>query len=171
MEEWKDIQGYEGLYQVSNKGRVRSLERDVMQPYREGFRTKHLKEHLLTQQRSNDKYLRVKLNGKYVSVSHIVASAFVSNPNGYTVVHHKDHNPNNNSVENLEWKSKEEHDEKHSKEKCIVVYQYTLDGEFVKVWESTNECGRNGFCQAHVTDCCNGKRKTHKGYIWKYSEN
>lgn len=49
-----------------------------------------------------------------------------------------------------------------------VVYQYTKDGKLVKVWESTMECGRNGFNHCHVSSCCNGKRKTHKGCIWSY---
>ena len=50
------------------------------------------------------------------------------------------------------------------------VAQYTLDGELVKIWLSANECGRNGFNQAHVADCCRGERKTHKGFIWRYIE-
>ncbi len=49
-----------------------------------------------------------------------------------------------------------------------LLYQYTLDGELVKIWNSTNECGRNGFNQGHIVECCNGKRKTHKGYKWSY---
>lgn len=49
------------------------------------------------------------------------------------------------------------------------VYQYTLDGELVKVWQATAECGRNGYDFGHVAACCRGERKTHKGYIWKYS--
>lgn len=49
------------------------------------------------------------------------------------------------------------------------VYQYTLDGELVAIWPSANEAARKlKFCQAHITDCCNGKRKTHKGYTWSY---
>lgn len=48
------------------------------------------------------------------------------------------------------------------------VAQYTLDDELVKIWESTNECGRNGFNQGSVSACCRGERKQHKGYIWKY---
>lgn len=49
------------------------------------------------------------------------------------------------------------------------VYQYTLDGELVKVWKSTMECQRNGFTQSKVSQCCRGERKTHKGYVWKYA--
>lgn len=48
------------------------------------------------------------------------------------------------------------------------VYQYTLDGTLVKIWNSTMECGRNGFTQSSVSQCCNGKLKKHKGYIWSY---
>lgn len=50
------------------------------------------------------------------------------------------------------------------------VMQLTLDGELIKIWDSANECERNGFCQGHISECCNGKRKTHKGFIWKYIE-
>lgn len=48
------------------------------------------------------------------------------------------------------------------------VAQYTLDDELVKIWESTNECGRNGFNKSAVSRCCNGKLKIYKGFIWKY---
>ena len=54
------------------------------------------------------------------------------------------------------------------KESSKKVYQYTLDGELIKIWDSTAECGRNGFCQSHVGACCRGERKTHKGFIWIY---
>ena len=49
------------------------------------------------------------------------------------------------------------------------VLQFTLDGEFVREWESTQECGRNGYSQSHVVNCCNGKRKSHKGFKWCYA--
>ncbi len=55
-----------------------------------------------------------------------------------------------------------------NKEKSKPVYQYTKNGELVKIWPSTNECGRNGYSQECVSLCCNGKHKTHKGYIWSY---
>ena len=53
-------------------------------------------------------------------------------------------------------------------EKRKSVYQYTLDGELVKVWSSTIECGRNGYNRCHIVSCCNGKRKSHKGFKWSY---
>lgn len=49
------------------------------------------------------------------------------------------------------------------------VYQYTLEGEFVRKWDSVNECARNGYSLGHVAACCRGERHTHKGYIWKYA--
>ena len=49
------------------------------------------------------------------------------------------------------------------------VLQFTLDDEFVREWPSVAECGRNGFCQGHVSRCCNGKRKSHKGFKWCYA--
>ena len=49
-----------------------------------------------------------------------------------------------------------------------TVYQYTLDGKLIKVWESTAECGRNGFDRTGIGKCCNGKLKTHKGCIWSF---
>lgn len=116
-------------------------------------------------------------------------------PDGYDV-HHIDGNPLNNSIYNLELISHEEHIDIHRDEKREImkkrflgkkpwnkgkhiseeqkekiskkVAQYTIDGELVKIWKSTMECGRNGFCQAHVAACCRGERKTHKGFIWKY---
>lgn len=54
-------------------------------------------------------------------------------------------------------------------DKSKQVYQYTLDGELVKIWPSTKECGRNGFRSGHISECCNGERKTHNGFKWSYT--
>ena len=54
------------------------------------------------------------------------------------------------------------------KTKAKKIYQYTLDNQLVKIWESVTECGRNGYERSNITACCNGKRKTHKGYRWLY---
>lgn len=62
------------------------------------------------------------------------------------------------------------HNERMAKAKSKEVLQYTLDGQLVKVWKSTNECGRNGFDHGHVSACCRGKLKTHKGFKWRYNE-
>lgn len=165
MEIWADI---DSSYSVSNYGNVKSKARLVTTPYRNSQRVKVWKERLLTLVPTVDGYLRVKLHNKYVSVSHLVATAFIPNPNNFTTVHHKDHDTTNNVVENLEWVNDEEHITMHSNEKQKLVYQYTLNDELVKVWSSTQECGRNGFSQAHVSSCCRGERKTHKSFKWSY---
>ena len=108
-------------------------------------------------------------------------------PEGYEI-HHIDGNKQNNSIYNLELIEQFKHRSEHKKNRIVSeetknkmseanvnnpklskqVVQYTLAGELVKVWDSTNECGRNGFSQGNVSACCNGKRKTHKKFIWRY---
>ena len=93
MEIWKDILGYEGLYQVSNYGRVRSL--------------KYGKEKILKQQINTDGYLHIDLyknkKRKNYNVHRLVTIAFLENPNNYPQVNHKDENKQNNHIDNLEW--------------------------------------------------------------------
>lgn len=107
MEEWRDIVGYEGLYQVSNKGRIKSLKRTA--PCRGGVRT--VNERIMKMQRNHDGYINVSLrigDGSYktLKVHRIVAQAFIDNPLNLPDVNHIDDNPSNNCVENLEWCSK-----------------------------------------------------------------
>ena len=71
--------------------------------------------------------------------------------------------PSPNKGKHFRHRTQEEKDRLSKK-----VLQYTLDGEFVNEWDSTAECGRNGFNQAHVASCCRGERKTHKGFTFKY---
>lgn len=81
-------------------------------------------------------------------------------------INHKDENKENNCVENLEW-CNGKYNQTYSNGKA--VYQCTPDGELVKVWPSTRECGRNGFNASHVAECCRGEHKTHKGFRWSYN--
>lgn len=173
MEEiWKDIKGYEGLYQISSHGRVKSFLR-----YK-----KILKPILKT-----DGYLCVNLCKplKKFSIHRLVAEAFIPNPDNLPQVNHKDEDKTNNHVVNLEWCTQLYNINYGSRNKRAIeslskkVYQYTLNGEFVKEWESIRECGRNGFNKGAICICCKGGRfinnkwinvTQHKGYRWSYEK-
>lgn len=170
---WKDIDGYDGKYQVSNLGRIRSIYTG----------NKH-RIIILKPMVQKNGYLYVALwkdNKKKNRLIHrLVALAFVDNPNNYCEVNHKDENKENNSVENLEWcehktninygtckqrisESKTNHP-KHSK----ITYQYTKDGVLVQVWASAAEIERQlGYCAHVISACRGGKIKSAYGYIWK----
>ena len=167
---WKDKKDYEGHYQVSNCGRVKSI--------------KFGKERIL-KLRTDKKtgYLHVVLckdgKAKAFTVHRLVAESFLPNPHNYPCVNHKDENKQNNNVSNLEWCSVQYNntygtriervaEKKTNGKQSKPVLQYTLDGQFVREWESTAECGRNGFNQGNVVACCQGKLKKYKGFIWKY---
>ena len=107
-EEWKDIAGYEGFYQVSNHGRVRSLDREQIQMSRHGtIMTKLYRGSVITATNNGSGYMIVGLSegGKRKNhyVHRLVAEAFVPNPDGLDEVNHKDFNKANNTVDNLEW--------------------------------------------------------------------
>jgi hypothetical protein len=182
MEIWKDIEGYEGLYQVSNEGRVKSLGRIVVDVTKNKKRVRHFNEKILKHGKNTAGRMFVQLckNGviEKVQVHRLVAQSFIPNPHNYDVVHHKDHNHHNNCIENLMWISDKQHRELHchdgaeaAAETCSkIVYQYTLEGEFVRTWKSTMECDRNGFNQSAVASCCRGERKQYKGFRWSYKE-
>ena len=172
MEEiWKDIKGYEGKYQVSNYGNVKSLN------YRRTGNEKLMKPTL-----QNNGYLCVNLYKplKLYLIHRLVADAFIQNPDNLPCVNHKDENPTNNHVDNLEWCTYEYNlnygtRNKRASESLLnnpytsnKVYQYTIDCRFVKEWESTMECERNGFDHGNIAKCCKGKMKTYKGYRWSY---
>lgn len=167
MEEWRDIEGYEGLYQVSNEGRIKSLEKVVDCKHRSPM---HCTEKILNG--SGKRYKIVYLYKDGVSetcqVHKLVAEAFIPNPNGYTVVHHLNHDKRDNRAENLAWMSDKEHRGSHAIEQnSKKVYQYTLDGELAKTWNSVADALRNGYC--NISRCCCGKSKTANGYRWSYT--
>ena len=179
FELWKDIKGFEGLYQVSTLGRVRSLDKYVNAKIRNI--DKVLKRgKILKPTYDKDGYLRVYLykNGKGTNffVHRLVAKTFIPNPLNLPEVNHKDEVKTNKRRWNLEWCSSEYNKhygtaikrrvEKQSKK----VYQYNLKGELVNTWISVAEAGRNGYDAKNISACCLGKHKTHKGFIWSYEE-
>ena len=192
MEIWKDIEGYEKLYQVSNKGRVKSLEREIV--YKDG-RKKMLQEKILHLSLNDLGYYHVMLskNGmpKRYKVHRLVAKAFIPNPSNLPIINHKDENPKNNNTENLEWcdqkynvnygtaiergKSKLQNRSDLSKR----VVQFTLDEKFVAEYNSASEVERINpqFKTSSITRCCRGGQilndkwqtiTTYKNFIWRY---
>lgn len=183
IENWRDIKEYEGLYQVSNFGRVRSLDRYVNNRHKNG--NKLVKGKLLKQVKLSGGYLGVTLCKNNVikthSVHRLVAQAFKPNPQNKKCVNHLNKIRTDNRAENLEWCTYKEnnnwldHNELVSKAKTNnkkvskPVEQYTLDGVFVKEYPSAKEAQRQtGISNSNIIQCCQSKRKYAGGFIWKY---
>lgn len=162
MEEiWKDIKGYEGLYQVSNLGRVRSL--------------KYGKERVLKTQLDKDGYecLMLYKNGKHKTcrIHRLVAEAFIPNPDGLPCINHINECKQSNVVTNLEWCSVAYNNSYGTRNERISkrVYQYTLDGSYVRSYYSTREAERQtGIWQQSICGVVLGKRNSAGNYIWSY---
>ena len=150
MEEiWKDIEGYEGLYQVSNLGRVRSLGRTIQRRTRWGTTADYSVEGKILKILSssyNACYVHLfDMNGKSTNhkVHRLVAQAFIPNPNNLSDVNHKDENRKNNNVENLEWMSHVDNcnygtrNERTKAKLSKPVQQLDADGNVVAEYPST----------------------------------
>lgn len=174
LEVWKDIAGYEGLYQVSNLGNVRSIKR---------------LEKVLKPQARKHGYLSVCLYGRggnhrnfrQFSVHRLVAEAFIPNPRGATEVNHIDENKQNNAVDNLEWVTHQEncstdsmvrrHKERQNKHPNYhkPVSQYTVSGDFVATYTSAREAQRQtGVGYSNISGSIKEKR-TAGGYYWRFA--
>lgn len=159
-ETWKAIEGYEGIYEVSTMGRVKSI--------------KYGKERIMKHRKDKDGYLFLSLfknnKGKTERIHRLVANAFIINDDATkTEINHIDKNRTNNRYSNLEWC---EHKYNIVYSNAKTVNQYTIDGEFIKQWESTHEVKRAlGYSQGHISSCCRGECRKAYGYIWKYANN
>lgn len=177
MEIWKDIKGYEGKYQVSNKGRIKSLSRAI--PHLGSFRV--IPERIMTQHvSSTNGYYMVSLckDNKYewMLTHRIVATAFIPNPNNLPYINHKDEIKIHNNVENLEWCTPSYNmNYSNVREKQInaiskEVEQYDFDGRFIKRYKNCYAAGRElGVSPSSIRMCCIGEIGSTRGFIWKYT--
>ena len=160
-ETWKEIAGYEGLYEVSNLGRVKSLNYNHTGT-----------ENILKPKKTHRGYLRVGLykdgHTKQLFVHRIVAKAFIPNPNNLETVNHKDEVKTNNVASNLEWMTKGDN-VIYSKARKVQMFDKKT-GELLATFPSACEAGRvTGIQNSNISECCRGKRKSAGGYIWRYS--
>ena len=188
MEIWKDIEGYEGAYQVSNLGNVRSLN------YNNTGKVKNLKKQVTKRGRY---VVGLSINGKSktLSVSRLVAHAFIPNPNNNPQINHIDYNPKNNNVNNLEWCTNEEN-QAHAwgtgKRKSNKGFKFSEESKLklskakkgvpniskrkkvlclntMQIFNSITEASEvTGANRKNISSVCKGKRKTVNGYIFKY---
>lgn len=181
MEIWKAIVGYEGHYEVSDCGNVRSLN------WNNEKKTKNL-----WLKPTNAGYKQVYLfkdgKGKMFLVHRLVAQAFIPNPNDYPQINHKDENKSNNCVRNLEWCTCKDNVQKyvgnHPNKKgspkkpttenryirnLYKINQLTASGETIRVWDYAIDIKHAlGYHTTSIWECCEGKRKTAYGYKWQF---
>jgi hypothetical protein len=187
MEEiWKDIKGYEGLYQISNLGNIKKLR--FINNITNKEKVFDIKPQLI-----NSGYYKVVLykNGKYKNktIHRLVAEAFIPNPTNKPVVNHKDGNKKNNNVENLEWCTYSQNNKHAYKNNLMKPFAKGKFGSnnpkakkvnmldkktnkliktFGSLIEAANYLNIDKSC--HIVSCCKGRLKTAYGYKWEYTK-
>lgn len=171
---WKDIKGYEGLYQISNLGRIKSSDRELC-----NSRGVYVRQgRVLKNGKNQYGYFQVSLykDGKRVNkqVHKLIAIAFIPNTNNYKIINHIDGNRQNNNINNLEWCT-QKHNVKEAYRLGLVhkkykpVNQYDLKNNFIKTWESIVEVNKVlKIDKSSIVRCCKGKQNKAGNYIWRY---
>lgn len=164
-EVWKDVKGYEGEYQVSSLGRVKSFVR-----YPEGV--------ILVNQVMPNGYVRVGLRGKAKYIHRLVAEAFIPNPSNKPQVNHIDEDKENNTLSNLEWTTVKDNLNHGARNKKMAATLSRVNSRRVRSiceltgqvaeYGSIKEASYYGFSRGSISLCCNGKRRSHKGFKWEF---
>jgi hypothetical protein len=175
---WKSVDGFDGYYEVSDTGKVRSVDRYITDSC---GKTRLLKGSMMKQTEAagrinSDGYYVVNLHKNHksyvIAVHRIVATAFIENPDNYPTVNHIDGNKHNNNVRNLEWasyKTNNVHALKNAlrKPRGTRVYQYDATGNFIAKYCSVcNASKHTGVSRSMISHCINGRSKSAGGYLW-----
>lgn len=189
MEEvWKDIKGYEGIYQVSSLGRVKRLAHTCVNTKQV---KRHLPERMLLPTKQSNGYVHVHLHQQNktqgISVHRLVATAFIPNPNNLPQVNHKDEDKTNNNVENLEWCTAEyninygtgkkrlsefKKNKKGGDRDVKGVCKFDFDGNLLAEYPSVGEASRQtGINQATISSCCLQITKQTHGCVFEFADN
>ena len=175
VEIWKDVAGYEGIYQVSNLGRVKSLERDIQ---RSDGHFNHVNEKILSQVCNTNGYMYVMLSKnnkmKFCRVNRLTANAFIPNPDNLPQVGHYDECKTHNWSDNLYWTTNKENNNMPlrklrgslSSHKRKPVYCVELSKNFNSIIEAAKEVGGS---RQTISRCLKGRIKTAAGYHWRYA--
>lgn len=157
---WKEIQGFEGLYAVSNRGRVMNI-----------MSGKVLKNRINTVGYSTVALCKGDGTSKKIDVHRLVAKAFIENPDNLPQVNHIDENKRNNNVSNLAWVTASQNQRHSAHQHSCKINQLNLDGELVKQWESSMQIQRElGYSNSHIIACCKSKHKQAYEYRWEYAD-
>lgn len=169
---WKDIEGYEGLYQVSNMGRVRSLDREDAQGHR-------IKGKVLVVSSNGKGYRQINLwqygDVKHKFIHRLVAIAFLDNPNNLPEVNHKDENKANNSVSNLEWCTRLYNMTYGTRNKRVAkanehpIYVVTNSGHHYFFDSTKKAVELLRLDGSNVSECLHDKRKHHHGFTFEWA--
>lgn len=166
---WKPVKGYEGEYEVSNLGRVKSLPRKttsgkLLKYSDNGNGYQHL---VLTKNGSQRDFY----------VHRLVAQTFIPNPDNLPEVNHKDENKANNCVDNLEWCNKKYNMnygtaiKRASEKQMFHISQYTINGEYVASYYGLSEAANAiNVGKSAITNCLKGRSQLCGGFIWKYKD-
>lgn len=173
VEIWKNIPGYEGLYDASNWGRIRSLDH-----WRDSGAGGYIQKGRILKQFKNKRgYLYVGLSKgneiKRLRVHRLVYEAFKGEIPERLQVNHINEDKTDNRLENLNLMTSKENtnwgtrNQRISEKRSDPVLQLTLDEVLVNEWSSAQEAGRHGFTFSSIRACCNGRLKSHKGFLWR----